>query len=93
MSKERDKGIIIEPGVYDTKTLLNLFKKEFRTKVNGNNFTTNDIYQYVLKGFIPHSYGGNILKTDNTTIQLLITVTGKRQPHISKDETQKLSSI
>ena len=47
----------LEKGEYTTKKFLELLKSEFKQKINGRQFTTNDVAQYILRGYTPYRYG------------------------------------
>jgi hypothetical protein len=45
-------------GEYTTSGFLEFLKSEYKKKVNGKEFTSNDIAQYLLRGYTPYRYGG-----------------------------------
>ena len=46
----------LEPNEYTTKTFLEYLSGKFGTKINGKDFTANDIAQYLIRGYTPHRY-------------------------------------
>lgn len=44
-------------GEFTTTSFLNFLKSEFEKKINGKEFTSNDVAQYLIKGYTPYRYG------------------------------------
>lgn len=76
-----DKGTILKSGEYTPKSLLDKLVEVFSKKSNGSEFTSNDVYQYILKGKLPFSLGGNIIQIkEKIGIKTkLVEVTSKRR--------------
>lgn len=44
-------------GEYTTLSFLEMLKEKYGKKLNGEEFTTNDLAQYLIRGYTPHRYG------------------------------------
>lgn len=51
------KQMKLVKGEFTTKGFLDLLKKKFVNKINGKQFTSNDVAQYLIRGYTPHRYG------------------------------------
>ena len=49
----------LEKNEYTTESLIKKLTKKYSTKLSGAPFDNNDIMQYIMRGNIPHRYGGN----------------------------------
>lgn len=57
------KKITIIPGTdYTLQALVDMLNNEYTQKKSGVQFTKSDVYQYIKRGKLPDSYGGNKLK-------------------------------
>jgi hypothetical protein len=52
-------------GEYTTSGFISLLKEKYKCKINGKSFTTNDIAQYLIKGFTPHAYGHMTIEAEH----------------------------
>ena len=48
-----------EKGEFTTSTFLEYMKKEYGTKLTGEDFNASDIAQYLMRGYTPHRYGNH----------------------------------
>lgn len=51
----------LDKNEFTISSLKTYLKKEFGTKVSGQDFTTSDIHAYIKRGYLPHRYGGHFL--------------------------------
>lgn len=54
-----EKGLILEGGEFTATQLRDKLIEVFGTKPNGKEILNNDIYQYIYRGSLPFSFGGN----------------------------------
>lgn len=54
----RQEDMKLEKNEYTTSGLLDYLREKYKCKLNGKMFTTNDVAQYIIRGMIPHRYGG-----------------------------------
>lgn len=47
----------LEDNEYTTESFLALLKEKYGKKLSGEDFTTNDLAQYLMRGYTPHRYG------------------------------------
>lgn len=47
----------LEENEYTTESFLALLKERYGKKLSGEDFTTNDLAQYLIRGYTPHRYG------------------------------------
>jgi hypothetical protein len=55
MNKETKMNL--EENEYTTTSFLELMKERFGVKLSGEEFTGNDVAQYLIRGYTPHRYG------------------------------------
>lgn len=76
----------LEDNEFTTKTFLEHLKKKFKTKTNGEEFTTNDVAQYLRRGYTPYRYG-NIQITSE--VQGGIRIISITKPEVEKPKKKK----
>jgi hypothetical protein len=47
----------LEDGEYTTQGFLSYLNTEYGGKLNETPFTSNDVAQYLIRGYTPHKYG------------------------------------
>lgn len=55
----------LEVGEYTTQGFLDFLKEKYGKKINGKEFTSNDVAQYLLRGYTPHRYGNLKISTSS----------------------------
>ena len=70
----------LESNEYTTKTFLDYLIETFGVKINGKEFTTNDVAQYLIRGYTPHRYGNIQISSSEQTGVRIITVKKKEVP-------------
>lgn len=53
----------LEEGEYTTQSFISYLTEKYGNKVSGEPFTTNDIAQYLIRGYTPYRYGGIKIKS------------------------------
>ncbi len=66
---------------YTTQALIDELKKNYNTKVSGEDFNSSDIAQYLKRGMIPYRYGGQKIEATK--------VSGVRVIKILQDKKKK----
>ncbi len=69
----------LEKNEYTTESFLEFLKKKFEKKISGEEFTTNDIAQYLIRGRIPYRYGRYKLTSKKQQGIRIITVKEEKQ--------------
>jgi hypothetical protein len=64
----------LEKNEYTTKKLIDKLTKTYKTKLTGKPFDSNDIMQYIIKGQIPHRYGGGKITATKVNGVRIITL-------------------
>lgn len=69
----------LEKNEYTTQTFLALLKEKYGSKINDKDFTSNDVAQYLIRGYTPHRYGNIQIgsKVENG-IRIIIIKTKKK---------------
>lgn len=71
----------LEDGEYTTAGFVDYLKEKFGNKINGKEFNSNDVAQYLKRGYTPHRYGNLKITAE--------TQSGIRIIKITKDEDSK----
>ena len=69
----------LEENEFTTTSFIAMLKKEFKTKVNGEDFTSNDIAQYLRKGYTPYAYGHYKISNGNVEGVRIIIMEKKKK--------------
>ncbi len=66
----------LDKNEYTISSLKDFLVKKFGKKTTGKEFTIGDIHQYLIRGYLPHKYGGNTITVKTQNGIKIITLNG-----------------
>lgn len=82
----------LEDNEFTTQSFIEHLTKMFGSKINGETFNTNDIAQYLIKGYTPYRYGRIELTCKTQDGIRLITVVDKKKEDSKESTLDKIKS-
>lgn len=73
-----------EKGEYTTQTFIDYLTKKYKTKLSGEPFNSSDVAQYLLRGYTPHRYGNEQIKSKIENGIRIITIVDPKKKNEEK---------